>query len=292
MSGRIRSIKPEWLDDERLAECSSEARVLSIGLLLEADDHGNGRAWVTGLAGRVFPGKPREVLAKALEELRAIRYVLLYEVDGQHYFSIRNWSKHQKVDHPGRPKVPPPSAGSLEEKPLLAKPRETLSSPPETLAPDQEGKGTEGRGEEGEREGEPPAASPVKPTAPAKRAKARSAVDAESNWNDEQRARLVAIGRRCDVENKSFIAHHQAKGSLMASWTAARTTWVLGAEKGFGQPARQTPPGLIEHRSTSGRTGADGRIWTVTGWDSQKRPQVWTDEEGKTTYKDPFRRTA
>lgn len=168
MSGRIRSIKPEWLDDERLAECSSDARVLSIALLLEADDHGNGRAWVTGLAGRVFPGKPRETLAKALEELRAIRYVLLYEVDGQHYFSIRNWLKHQKVDHPGKPKVPPPNTGNTQEVPHLARIRETLVLVPDTLAPDQEGKGTDRKGEEVEREGKRKSPAPTRPVDPPK----------------------------------------------------------------------------------------------------------------------------
>lgn len=108
MSGRIRSIKPEWLEDERMAMASSDARVLSIALLLLADDHGNGRASLVMLAGRVFPGKALETVAKALAELEGW-FVSLYEVEGQHYFSIRNWEKHQKVDKPGKPRVPKPS---------------------------------------------------------------------------------------------------------------------------------------------------------------------------------------
>ena len=43
MAGRIRSIKPEWLEDERMVMASSDARVLSIALILMADDYGNGR---------------------------------------------------------------------------------------------------------------------------------------------------------------------------------------------------------------------------------------------------------
>lgn len=108
MSGRIRSVKPEWLEDERLALASDAARTLSIALILLADDYGNGRANTVQLTGRVFPGKPPEHLANALEELLSIDYVRLYEVDGQRYFSIRNWSKHQRVDKPGKEKVPPP----------------------------------------------------------------------------------------------------------------------------------------------------------------------------------------
>lgn len=115
MSGRIRTVKPEWLDDELLALASSDARVLSIALVLLADDYGNGRANEVMLAGRVFPGKPPEVLAKAIEELASIRYLILYEVDGQRYFSIRSWKKHQKVDKPGRPRVPGPILANIPE---------------------------------------------------------------------------------------------------------------------------------------------------------------------------------
>jgi len=115
MSGRIRSVKPEWLEDERMALASAEARVLSIAFMLLADDYGRGRASRTMLIGRVFPGKPPETLAKALEEL-AGWFVTLYEVDGQSYFEIKNWEKHQKVDKPGKPKVPPP-CDTLEKLP-------------------------------------------------------------------------------------------------------------------------------------------------------------------------------
>lgn len=105
---RIRSIKPEWLEDELLATASSDARVLSIALILLADDYGNGRAAPVILSGQVFPGKDIETLAKAREELANIRFITLYSVGGQSYFSIRNWEKHQRVDKPGKPKVPPP----------------------------------------------------------------------------------------------------------------------------------------------------------------------------------------
>jgi len=120
VSGRIRTIKPEWLEDERLAFASSDARVLSVSLLLLADDYGNGRANATQLCCSVFPGRvrdglenprdglenPRECLERALEELATLRFVALYQVDGQHYFHVRNWDKHQKVDRPGKPRVP------------------------------------------------------------------------------------------------------------------------------------------------------------------------------------------
>jgi hypothetical protein len=133
---RIRSVKPEWLEDELLALASSDARVLSIGLMLLADDHGRGRASRVMLAGQVFPGHPRETLDKALEELRAIRYVVTYEVEGQSYFWIRNWAKHQKVDHPSAPKIPAPSDSSPASSGVLANLPEAVANPRASRDPD------------------------------------------------------------------------------------------------------------------------------------------------------------
>jgi hypothetical protein len=112
MSGRIRTVKPEWLEDERLLACNSDARVLSVALLLMADDHGNGRAGPEAtIAARVFPLDP-SAYRKALDELLGW-YVCLYEVGGQKYFAIRNWQKHQKVKNPSAPRVPEPTEETL-----------------------------------------------------------------------------------------------------------------------------------------------------------------------------------
>lgn len=110
MSGRIRSVKPEWLEDELLMMCSANARVLSIALILLADDYGNGRAHPAMLRSRSLPLCDPPEFRAAFDELIEIRYVIVYEVSGQQYYSIRNWSKHQKVDKPGKPRVPGPSA--------------------------------------------------------------------------------------------------------------------------------------------------------------------------------------
>ena len=49
---RIRTIKPEWLEDERLALASPPARVMSVALICMADDFGRGRRAVTWVARR------------------------------------------------------------------------------------------------------------------------------------------------------------------------------------------------------------------------------------------------
>jgi hypothetical protein len=150
MSGRIRTIKPEWLEDELLAGASDEARVLSVALILMSDDHGRGRASIAAIAAGAWRHQMErddgahapETLAKAsraLRELVAIGFVRLYEVSRQRYFELPNWSKHQRVDKPGKPRVPPPSE-CLDGVSRVS--RESLESHSgesrETLAPDQD----------------------------------------------------------------------------------------------------------------------------------------------------------
>lgn len=113
---RIRTIKPEWLEDERLSNASAEARVLSIALILLSDDFGRGRGATGFLGSRAFPNNPC-LCAPALDELIEIGFVRIYVVRNQHYFSVVNWSKHQRVDKPGKSQIPPPQD---EEGPPVA----------------------------------------------------------------------------------------------------------------------------------------------------------------------------
>ena len=110
---RIRTIKPEWLDDDRLVEAGSDARVLSIALILMADDYGRGRL-NHAAAGRVFPLCP-ENFRESLARLSGW-FLSEYEVRGQRYFQIVNWDKHQKVDKPGKPHVPSPEEAEKHEE--------------------------------------------------------------------------------------------------------------------------------------------------------------------------------
>lgn len=107
---RIRTIKPEWLEDERMAESSAEARVLSIALILLADDAGRGRL-NRATASRCFPSD-HAVFDRAFEELSGW-FVDRYDVRGQGYFAIVNWSKHQRIDKPSKPRTPEPETADV-----------------------------------------------------------------------------------------------------------------------------------------------------------------------------------
>lgn len=145
---RIRTIKPEWLDDEKLAAASDEARVLSVALILMSDDYGRGRASIATIAAETWRyalernggEHAPEIFARAsraLRELVEIGFVGLYEVKGQRYFEIHHWKKHQKVDKPSAPRVPAPDQQETREN---SDHRDTVATPSrdhvETLAPD------------------------------------------------------------------------------------------------------------------------------------------------------------
>ena len=154
--GRIRTVKPEWLEDELLAGASDEARVLSIALILMADDHGRGRASIAVIASGAWRyemerdegARATETLAKAsraLRELVEIGFARLYEVSRQRYYELPNWTRHQRVDKPGQPRVPLPveaESSTISQSDSDSRDRrETVASDSgesrETLAPDQ-----------------------------------------------------------------------------------------------------------------------------------------------------------
>jgi hypothetical protein len=148
MSGRIRTVKPEWLEDELMAGASDAAARLSIGLILMADDYGNGRASLSFITSNVW-GRAMErnggidapeVLRRAsdaLHELVRMNFATLYEVNQQRYFSIRNWEKHQRVSHKGARRVPEPSSGAnVNHIADAGESPESLRNPPEVLVPD------------------------------------------------------------------------------------------------------------------------------------------------------------
>lgn len=96
---RIRSVHPGFFTDEDLVSVSAFARLLFIGLGVEADDKGVFEWKPLTLKMRVFPADNVEI-AELLEELAGANCIAMYEIDGRKYGAIRNFRKHQ------RPKTP------------------------------------------------------------------------------------------------------------------------------------------------------------------------------------------
>lgn len=141
MAGRIRSIKPEILDDEVTANLSDLEYRLFTGTWLVADDYGNLRANADYLRGQILWARKNtttEDVVAALAELVRVELLTPYTVRDQSYFHIEGWSKHQRVDKPGKPRVPPPppSNGSRESR---EDSRESRESPaPDLRSPDHD----------------------------------------------------------------------------------------------------------------------------------------------------------
>jgi uncharacterized phage protein (TIGR02220 family) len=106
---RIRTLKPEVLEDKRTAELSDTAFRLFISMIVLADDFGNCRAddrWLRGQVWWARGDSPR--IAETLGELATAGLILAYRVREQMYVHLRGWEKHQRIDNRGKPRVPGP----------------------------------------------------------------------------------------------------------------------------------------------------------------------------------------
>ncbi|HEY5990452.1 MAG TPA: hypothetical protein VIV12_29295 [Streptosporangiaceae bacterium] len=112
---RIRSIKPEFWDDRKLAKaCSRDARLFYVALWNLADEHGRINGDTQYLKGRCFPYDDDlndDALVTLLDELSHIRRVQRYETDGDPYLFLPQLAKHQRLEPDKVPsRLPPPPA--------------------------------------------------------------------------------------------------------------------------------------------------------------------------------------
>jgi len=107
MAGRIRSIKPEVLDDEVAAGLTDAAWRMWVSSWVLADDHGNLRAAAKYLAANVWQDTSRDAETPLAELIRKGRFQP-YAVNGQRYVHVHAWHKHQRVDNASNPRVPTP----------------------------------------------------------------------------------------------------------------------------------------------------------------------------------------
>ncbi len=106
---RIRSVHPGFFTDEDIVSVSMAARLLFIGLGVEADDKGIFEWKPLTLKMRVFPGDNIDV-APLLEELASVGKIRAYDLEGKRYGAISNFRKFQKPKtpndiHPATPEI-------------------------------------------------------------------------------------------------------------------------------------------------------------------------------------------
>lgn len=192
---RIRTIKPEVLDDHKTARLSNEAWRLWVSALVLADDKGRLPGDAEFLRARIFWGVPRgpfderstNVLG-ALAECSRVGLIRVFEVAGERFLEICNFTKHQRIDKPGPAKFPEPSQGvTLNDVQI----RGTFDERSENVLGGigREGKGRERRGMQG---GDaPPVASP---------SATADAGEPEAGELDAEFARVLGENLRAEAE--------------------------------------------------------------------------------------------
>jgi hypothetical protein len=96
---RIRSIKPEFFEDEDLAQLPPHARLLFIGTWMMADRNGVLENRPKLLQVRIFPyesGKPSDV-SQMIPLLIDGGYLVPFEVEGRGYLWIPTFTRHQRI---------------------------------------------------------------------------------------------------------------------------------------------------------------------------------------------------
>lgn len=103
---RLRTIKPEFWTDERVGECPPTARLLFIACWNFADDYGGLDRSPKQLKAQAFPYDSLEVEPLIAELLRA-GLLIEYEHAGKKYLHINGFRKHQRIEKPSLPRIPP-----------------------------------------------------------------------------------------------------------------------------------------------------------------------------------------
>lgn len=129
---RIRSVHPGFFTDEDIVEVSALARLLLIGLGVEADDKGLFPWKAKTLKMRIYPADNVDMNA-LLSELEAEGLIKRYEFGGKQYGAIRNFRKHQRPKSPND--VHPCPAEILKYVGLEASDSGSGNGPSEPISP-------------------------------------------------------------------------------------------------------------------------------------------------------------
>lgn len=143
---RIRCIKPEFWVSEQIAECSTNARLTFVGLWNFCDDQGVHPAKPKTLKAELYPmdDVSSADVAGWVNELITVGLIAEFESDGERYWHVTGWEKHQKIDRPSFKYPSPTSQDSTT--PRRTDSTSTRRAPP----PGRDRKGRDRKGVDGD----------------------------------------------------------------------------------------------------------------------------------------------
>jgi hypothetical protein len=98
---RIRTVKPEFFTSPSTAAVDHPVRIFYQAMWCAADDFGVGETNFNALLGLAFPdsdGLTAQDVRRFCADCAQHYDVVFYTVRGRHYYAVRNWEEHQKLE--------------------------------------------------------------------------------------------------------------------------------------------------------------------------------------------------
>lgn len=108
---KIRSLRPAFFADTKMAQLTPYARILYMGLWCIADDEGRGRYLPKQIEGEVFPHEQVDIRG-FLGELITAGRIVVYEAGGEPYFHIPTFLTHLTVNRRFPSQLPAPAVST------------------------------------------------------------------------------------------------------------------------------------------------------------------------------------
>lgn len=106
---RIRTIKPQHVNDKKLTEISLQAHLFWILSWCFSDDEGVLENDPILLKSQLFPRRPElrtEQIVQWIDQLTKARFMIPFTHNGEGYLLHRTFNVHQKIDRPQPSKIP------------------------------------------------------------------------------------------------------------------------------------------------------------------------------------------
>lgn len=223
---RIRSIKPEFWQDTRLARMPSLDRLVYLCLWSMADDDGRLEGDADTVKHFGFPREDSENVRGALANLREQGRIVCYEgSDGIPLIHLPTFAKHQRIDKPSPSKLeaPPKVTASSKSVPrTFAEPSENVPASRARAGSDQgSGSGIKDHGSGRDEV----SASPPKPPDPEPSAAGRALATATGGAIGPCEAQVGALRAAGWTEARilAAVAEHGRPGVAPWDWTKLAT---------------------------------------------------------------------